>query len=179
MKISVEDGVVVCSLEDKDDVFLSISHGCFKGYYNGKLKIAVSAGQEMESPDFIAEEIKLIQSILYFFYKRYLFVNMEEDAIYGRLKALRQALDKLKEPTRLELQRLKETEDCKERWKQLCEKGCGKCPYRKRSYEDNYCNASGKLELLDEKNVPDYVNGVHYLFKYEPFPSVNCIYKIN
>lgn len=45
MTVSVEDGTVVCSLEDKDTVFLSISHGCFNGFFNGKLKISVSAGQ--------------------------------------------------------------------------------------------------------------------------------------
>ncbi len=177
MKIGVDDGVVVCSLEDKDDVFLSISHGCFKGYYNGKLKIAVSAGQEMESPDLIAEEIKLIQSILYFFYKRYLFVDMEEDAIYGRLKALRQALDELKEPTRLELQRLKETEACKERWKQLCEKGCGNCQFKRRCGDDRHCAVSG--DLLEEKYEPKYINGVHYLFNYEAYPTDNCPFKTN
>ena len=177
MKISVEDGIVVCSLEDKDEVFLSISHGCFKGYYNDKLKIAMSAGQEMETPEIIDGEIKLIQSIMYYRNKRFLHVQMDEVAVYGRLKALRQALDKLNELARLELQRQKDAEESRAFWQKLCEKGCGDCKHKKRCGDDQRCAISG--DLLEEKHEPKYINGVHYLFNYEAYPTDNCPFKTN
>lgn len=167
MKISVEDGIVVCSLDNKVEGFLSIrgAYGCFKGFYKGKLRIHVPFADEKD-------EIRVINNILVAAcdYK----VEVD-DSVYERLKALEAILEaerKRKEAEYAEAQKQK-------LWQEKCEKGCGKCPYRKRGYEDNYCTASGKLELLDEKNVPGYVDGIHYLFKYEPFPSENCIYKIN
>lgn len=178
MKIFVEDGIVVCSQEDTDEILLDVARGCFDGFYKGKLKLAVSAGEAMSSRELVEREIHLISSLIRLQYAWHRELSTDIDrSVFERLEALRTALNKLTEPERLELQRQTEEQEHIKLWQEKCEKGCGKCPYRKRGFEDNYCKASG--DLLEEKNVPGYVNGVHYLFKYEPFPNGNCVYKIN
>ena len=165
MKISVEDGVVVCSLENKIDRFLSKrgAYGCFYGFYKGKLKIFVPFQDE-------EYEARVIRKIIH--HAKEYEVEVEE-AVYDRLKALEAST---------EAKRLREVEERQKRekaelWKRKCERGCGKCEFRKNALDDTYCAASG--DLLEERHVPKYINGVHYLFNYEPFPSENCVYKIN
>lgn len=164
MRISVEDGVVVCSLDNKPEGFLKwYNAGRYLcGMYNGKLKIAAHGYPFIE----ICNIERLIDCAIKF-------GVVVDDAVYERVNALRAALEE---------QRLREVKEREERekrelWQRKCEHGCGICKYRRRVMDDHYCAASG--DLLNDKNVPKCYNGVHYMFNYEPFPSENCVYKIN
>ncbi len=167
MKVSVEDGIVVCSLDNKVERFLSKrgAYKCFDGFYKGKLKINVSYPFDDEE-----YEARIIDKSTHHADE----CGVEVDgAVYERLEALQ---------LNVEAKRLREVEERREQekrelWNRKCERGCGNCQHRCRDGDDQRCAASG--DLLEEKHVPGYVNGVHYTFKYEAFPSENCIYKIN
>lgn len=170
MKISVEDGVVVCSLDNKVEGFLSWkgAHGCFNGFYNGKLKISPFS-------DTAYYEAQTIEKIIR--YAEEFGVEVDE-AVYERLNALKETA----EAQRLQEIAEREERERRELWQRKCTHGCGRCKYRRRVIDDHYCAASG--DLLDEKQVnesyqPKYIEGKHYFNYYEPFPSENCIYKIN
>lgn len=184
MKISVEDGIIVCSIEDKERKwrFMTEANWCFKGFYKNKLRIISLFGDDKPDRDFedVKLEERLISRLLFLAEKYDVEINGEAYALLTDRRAVLSSIIEEERAAKLARERaIREEQERVKLWQEKCEKGCGKCPYRKRGYEDNYCAASGKLELLDEKNVPGYVNGIHYLFKYEPFPSENCVYKIN
>lgn len=64
----------------------------------------------------------------------------------------------------------------KDKWEKYCKNGCTGCTNLKPGYDDHYCAAT--RSFLDEKNVPGYVDGTHYLFRYVAFPNEKCPYKV-
>lgn len=180
MTISLEDGIVVCSLEDKDSksVFLSDTYECFKGYYNHKLRINPLYGDDRADRLIfeVKAEIRLIDMLL--FYADFWGVEVDE-AVRTEFAERLSVLNAILSAEEERLQNERQEREKVKLWEDKCKNGCGKCKYRKRGYDDNFCKASGSLELLEEKQVPKYTNGIHYLFNYEPFPSENCPYRIN
>lgn len=174
MKISVEDGIVVCSLEDRVEGFLTGMgvYGCFKGLHNGKMRIHIPFydGKSLRTILNDEYEIKVINKIIV--NANYFGVEVDE-AVYERLNCLR---NKLADERRLAQERLEEQKRIKN-WNDKCINGCGQCKYKRRDGDDQLCAASG--DLLEEKLKPKYINGLHYMFNYEAFPSENCVYKIN
>lgn len=164
MRISVEDGVVVCSLDNKVEGFLKWYNAgkYFSGMYNGRLKIAAHGYPFLEMCNIEC----LIDCA-----KKY---GIEiDEAVYERLQVLKVIIESERRRGIAE----REEREKRELWQRKCEHGCGTCKYRLRVMDDHYCSASG--DLLHDKNVPKYHNGIYYMFNYEPFPSENCKYKID
>lgn len=184
MLISLEDGIVVLSIEDrhediKNELFMSASHWLFEGFYRGKLKINSIYKDNSQNRTIyeIEEEQHLIRLII---------LNADTYRIpidVAVRKEFAERLDFLESILKVEEERLvRENEKRKQLslWEDKCKNGCGDCKYRRRGYDDNFCVAGGKRELItEERNVPKYINGVHYMFNYEPFPLENCPFKIN
>lgn len=182
MKISVEDGIILCSIDDKERKwrFMTEANWCFKGFYKNKLKIISLFGDDTPDRDIkdVIREEHLISRLLFLAKQYDVEITDEARAILsGRRAALNALIEEERAAQLAREHTLREEQEYIKLWEEKCKNGCGKCPYRKRGFEDNYCKASG--DLLEEKNVPGYVNRVHYLFKYEPFPNGNCVYKIN
>ena len=70
-----------------------------------------------------------------------------------------------------------EKQKLENRWKDLCEYGCGFCSKKQRWADDYICGASG--DLLEEKNVPAPRGKMLQLFDYTAFPSENCPFNVN
>ncbi len=166
MKLSIESGTVVCSLEDKNKDFLYACYPIFNnGYKNGKL--------------FLREG--LIES-MYWQLKKAV-ANAEA---YGVeiTEAVRERFKDLKDQYEAEnMKRLaEEARERKERhWLDLKENGCGNCKLCQRLWdgEDDYvCLAGEKPITLDIANRPkyDYIHRVYLLFNYVPLPTESCPY---
>ena len=169
MKISVEDGVVVCSLEDKNKSFMARAWDCFDGFYNGKLRIHLYIRPEDSQTARIKEEIRMMNRISVYADR----FGVDLDSTFLERKELLKTFAEADRLKRLEEQREQARHD---KWDKLCAKGCGDCKYLINCGDDHYCRAGG--DLLDEKNMPAVINGVHYMFNWQAFPSKNCLYKI-
>lgn len=167
MKLSVEDGIVVCSLENKSSAFLSDVAGVFKEFYRGKLKMKPPDPEifEEESERLCVELLRLgwiIDSAVGH--------GIEIDpAVYEKESEIKKLCDKyapspepIIEPSEYE---------------KKCKYGCKGCRYLKRWNDDHVCTATG--DILSEKNVPGYDGFVYQLFNYVPFPNENCIFNKN
>lgn len=168
MRISVEDGIVVCSLENKKSGFISAAYDYFKGFYNNKLKIHVDVSTDADETARAEKEFWTMISIEILAAK----YNVSIDStFYERKKLLKPFVEAAA------LARRNEESRKRQHWELLCKYGCGSCKKLRMDGDDHRCAASG--DLLEDKNVPKYIGTVHYLFNYEAFPSDNCPFKVN
>lgn len=71
-----------------------------------------------------------------------------------------------------------------QRWKNVSENGCGKCPYKRGAKEGDIGFGRGEYtcavtgEVLNEKNFEgwDMMTGIYYLFNWRAMPSEKCPY---
>lgn len=180
MKLSVEDGIVVCSLEDKSHSFLRQTHHLFKGFYHDKLRMNFFPDSADSEIDSVTKELNIMSAIYSYAIRCY---GIEiDDSFTERRKALNEKLEAYWAPIRAaeQEQRAKEREEkeAQERWVRLSLKGCTGCTDCRPTYEDEWkCAASG--DDLEVKNCPGYDGVIHYLFNYKPFPTDNCPFKVN
>ena len=171
MKLSIDGGAVVCSLENKNSAFLSACHGILDGWLHGKLKMVWDDVSKYKSPDYAVEENcerlgELLKSA-----EKY---GVEwDETVALKYAELTSEVQEIK----ARRQALKEAQEREEKWARLCTRGCGSCGYKRRIEDDFKCLATG--EYLQEKNVSGINRGMHILFNYVAFPSENCPYKIN
>lgn len=171
MKLSVENGTVVCSLENKNSGFLWACYGLFDGFFGGKLKMYRDNPDEFRNPDtatlYNAERLEDILR----YAKKY---GVEADeAVEAFNRELQVKADEIK------ARRLAESEYKKqcEQWEQLCKSGCSRCQNLAYDIDLPICKQTG--QILEEKNVRKYIGGVLHLFNLEPFPSEECPFNIN
>ncbi len=185
MRISVEDGIVVCSIEDKNRKFLAETSGCFNGFYHNKLRLAMFVSENTSEIERIREEFGTLRRLLYLV-KHYGGENtvledgnlrtekaVEVDAaVYERLEDLSAviAVDDSKKSLEREAKKRREL------WESRCRDGCDGCEYLRRDNDDRLCAVT--KELLEEKNVSKNIGSVHYMFNYVAFPSEKCPFKV-
>lgn len=171
MKLSVENGNVLCSLENKNGGFLWACYGLFDGFLNGKLKMYWDNPEEWRVPDtatlYNAERLEDILR----YAKKY---GVEADEA---VEAFNRGLQS--KAAEIKARRLAGQEHAKqcERWERLCKSGCGKCRNLAYDIDLPICKQTGLI--LEEKNVGKYIGGVLHLFNLEPFPSEECPFNIN
>ncbi len=171
MKLSIDGGTVVCSIENKNRDFLSACQGLLDGWLHGKLKMVWDDARKYRSPDYAVEEnCERLKELLTAAKKH----GIESDEAVGlKYAELTKAVEEIKARRKAQ----KEAQEREEKWSRLCAGGCGFCSYKRRVEDDFKCIATG--DYLQEKNVPGNIRGVYVLFNYEAFPSENCPYKIN
>lgn len=154
MKLTMDSGIVTCSLENKNSAFLSVCTGMFEGFLNGKLKLNLSGYEECDS--------EMLRALMGNAYQYGVEVSDEVEKYLDRIAAdvyeRRRVLEEERENAR--------------KWERLCKRGCGSCPHLKYIIDAPKCEQTG--EYLEEKNVPNDVNGVMQLFRFVAFPSENC-----
>lgn len=171
MKISIDNGAVVCSLEDKNREFLSACAGLFDGFLNGKLKMRWENPEEWYEPDGAIEFNALrLKNILINANMHGIEVDSEVHAFYSELQAKVAAI---KARERAE----EENRKAQEKWQYLCRDGCGGCKQLTYDIDLPICKETG--EILKDKPVPKDIGGVRYLFNMEAFPSEDCPFNIN
>lgn len=166
MRVEMEQGKVVCTLEEKNHAFLHDCYLIFDGFIGKKLKMHESG----EISDY--KRLKALIS------------HAERHGVEVSEK-VRKRLAELKETSKkIEQERLKaeETSRREKFWKRLSTEGCGDCPYKKAIAweEDGYvhkCRVTG--EELRKENKPTYgADGIYYLFHWVTMPSEKCPYKV-
>ena len=171
MKLSVENGNVLCSLENKNGGFLWACYGLFDGFLSGKLKMYWDNPEEFRNPDtatlFKAERLEDILR-----YAKKYGVEADETVTTFNLE-LQTKVTHIKACRLVELKYLQQCE----RWERLCKSGCGKCQNLAYDIDLPICKQTGLI--LEEKNVGKYIGGVLHLFNLEPFPSEECPFNIN
>ncbi|MDE6504844.1 MAG: hypothetical protein K2L42_03140 [Clostridia bacterium] len=170
MKLSLDGGVVVLSLEDKNKAYLSEYGVYFKGFFYGRLKMELLRPEEFAADYVLTTNTYWLEEVV---------AGAEKHGVYVD----KSVLDKLKD-MQAEVRRLcgspihiAEITPEEERWARLCEKGCGGCKNKIRQEEDYLCAACG--EILPERNMSGYAGGIYRLFNYKPFPTDNCPFKFN
>lgn len=165
MKIFILDGIIVCSLDDKNGAFLSETSECFDGFYKHNLKL--------RSGDFYTEYENL-KKILISADKHRIEVSEEVEEAYREMSERRRTIQQgFEEQRRLEA----EEEQKREQWKRFQKNGCKGCSNcRPTGFDDDWkCTASG--DDLTVKNCPGYEGLIYKLFNYIPFPTDKCPYK--
>lgn len=171
MKLSVENGTVTCSLENKNSGFLWACYGLFDGFLNSKLKMYWDNPEEWRVPDSATVyNAKRLEEILRYA-KRY---DVETDETVETFNRDLQA-----KAAEIKARRIAESEYKKqcEQWERLCKSGCGLCQNLAYDIDLPICKQTG--QILEEKNVQKYIGGVLHLFNLEPFPSGDCPFNIN
>lgn len=143
MKLLLEQGKVVCTLEEKNHAFLHDCYLIFDGFIGKKLKMHESG----EISDY-----KRLKALISHAERHGVEVSEE----------VRKRLAELKETSKkIEQERLKAEEASRREkfWKRLSTEGCGDCPYKKAIEweEDGYvhkCQVTG--EELRKENKPTY-----------------------
>lgn len=163
MRLSVDSGTVVLSLENKNPAYMSAISGFFEGWLRGRLK--------MKEPTACIDENDYV--ITKWMWLGWVIESAEEHGIEID-NAVREQLAALERKFKKTEQSVKESPREPTKWEKLCKDGCGSCGHKRRCGDDFICAASG--DILPEENKPEYYNGVYYLFNYVPYPSENCIY---
>lgn len=165
MKIFILDGIVVCSLDNKNGAFLSETSGCFDDFYKHNLKL--------RSDSFIAE-YRSLQTILTAADKHGIEISEEVEETYCLLDERQRNIERgLEEQRRIEA----EAKEKRQKWVRLQKNGCKGCMNcRATGFDDDYkCLASG--DELPIKDCPGFDGINHYLFNLKPFPTQKCPYK--
>lgn len=171
MKISLDSGTVVCSLENKNSEFLSTCTGLFDGFLNGNLKMRWENQEEWYEPDGAMEcNAETLKYILIYakVYGIEVDVTVEE---FNTVLQVKSSEIKARERAEEEYQKAQEI------WQNKCCNGCGKCKELAYNIDLPICKQTG--EILKEKNVQKHIGGVLRLFNFEPFPSENCPFNIS
>lgn len=170
MKITMEAGAVVCSLEEKNSNFLSACGDIFDGFQNGKLKLFI--GLSKDETEVITAELNYgqVKELLRAADRYSIPVDAAVREYAERLESIyreRQARKRARE----ELNRQRQ------RYELLCAKGCGGCPDLCYDIDLPICKKTG--EILKEENKPKYIGGVLRLFNLVAVPSENCPFNIS
>lgn len=171
MKLSVEHGEVVCSLDNKNGEFLWACTGLFDGFLNGKLKMYKDKPEEWAHPEAAVKyNAKRLEEILRNARKYGVEAEESVEVYNSELQALAREIEARERA-------LKEEQALQEKWLRLCKNGCGRCRNLAYDVDLPICKRTG--EILKEKNAERYVGGVLHLFNPEPFPSEDCPFNIN
>lgn len=166
MKLLIEQGNVVCTLENKNHDFLHDCHPRFSGYQGDKLKMYESGTES---------DYARLKTIVGYAERHGVEVS---EGVYKRLAELKEASEKI-EQERIRTEKEKRREKF---WEKLSTEGCGNCPYKKAiAWEDDgyvhKCRVTG--EELRKENKPTYgADGIYYLFHWVTMPSGKCPYKV-
>lgn len=171
MRLSLDNGTVVCSLENKNAEFLHACFGIFDGFLNGKLKIAWEDSKAWAEPDTAQlYNAKRLEELLR---QSQIYGIVIDDAVKGFNTALQSVADSIIARRHAAVE---EREQIK-RWERLCANGCGECRYLIYDMDLPICKKT--WTNLEEKNIQKYIGGVLRLFNFEPFPSKECPFNIN
>ncbi len=171
MKLSIDNGSVVCSLENKNGAFLSACSGMFDGFLHGKLKMYYDNPQEFYKPDYVTEDNYLRLKTILRYALRY--GVSADSAVTEYFERLSEEVNEIKARRK----QAEERELAYRNWERLCKNGCGKCRYLTYFIDEPKCKKTGAT--LAERNVQDYdENGVLRLFNFKPFPSDECPFNI-
>lgn len=171
MRLSLDNGTVVCSLENKNAEFLHACFGIFDGFLNGKLKIAWEDSKAWTEPD--TAQLYNAKRLAELLRQSQIYGIVIDDAVKGFNTALQSVADAIIARRRAAVE---EREQIK-RWERLCANGCGECRYLTYDLDLTICKKTGTI--LEEKNIQKYIGGVLRLFNFEPFPSKECPFNIN
>ncbi|MDE6442364.1 MAG: hypothetical protein K2L12_06415 [Clostridia bacterium] len=167
MKLTMDNGAVTCSLDNKNSSFLFECTGMFDGFLNGKLKMYWDDPEEFYMPDaatvYNAERLEDMLRIA----NRYGIEVNEAVEAFNRKLQFRVAEIKARRAAE---------QECRKQWERLCKSGCGRCSDLAYDIDLPVCKKTG--EVLEEKNFQKYIGGVLHLFNLEPFPSENCPFNI-
>lgn len=168
MRISMDNGSVVCSLENKNKDFLVFTSYAFDGFLNGKLKMRRDNSEEYFEPEgAIKMDALRLQNILICAMKYGVDIESDVEEFYYKLQS------EINAYARGEEEHMK----AQDKWDGKCRCGCGKCEDVAYDIDLPICKQTG--EILQEKNVEKYIGGVLHLFNLEPFPSEDCPFNIN
>lgn len=162
MKLMIEAGKVVCTLDEKNNAFLHDCYPRFNGYQGNKIKMHESGTES---------DYKRLKAIVGYAERHGVEVSEE---VKERLSQLKQRAEEAEEKRYLE----EERERQRRHWEELKANGCGRCEYcRATGYEDEYICEAANCEL-ETKNRPyyDYRRHIQYVFALSPMPSENCPY---
>lgn len=165
MKIETDGVEIVCSLEYKNDAFLSACAGTFNGFYHGKLKLDKLTPEEcIDESTRLGTNVYWLERLLEKAKKFGIFVGQ---SVFDRLESMKSRLSEICPPIAVQ-----PTPQDEKRWKMLCKNGCGSCKNLRRWDDDHFCATSG--DLLEEDNCSGIVNGVYHIVNFVPFPSESC-----
>ena len=173
MRLSIDSGNVVCSLDNKNSEFLSACSGwgLWDGYFHGQLKMQWDKLEESHDPDYALEKnAQRLKKILSNARNYGIEIDVAVHAFNDELQSAWEGIKAKREALMLE-------EQLREDWARLCRNGCGKCKNLTYDIDLPICKKTG--EILEEKNVQKYMGGVLHLFNLEPFPSDTCPFNVN
>lgn len=169
MKLLLEQGKVVCTLEEKNNYFLN--HECwglFESYEKGKLKL-----REKDAENTYLDLYHVIESA------KFEHVEVSEEVVEYFLKLQKQVYEMRRE--KQEQAEAKEREKRKQRrWEKLKESGCGACACRawSEAKECTICTASGDVLKEGWKYSPHFSERIdrYVLMSYIAQPTESCPY---
>ena len=182
MRLSIENGAVVLSQENKNIHFLNECYGLFSGEINGKQKMY---WLDPEDENCAANAIESNARNLHYIVACaksggnsdvFPAVVIDEEVLQLNT-ALQAEARAIKERRRADKFQQQREEEARQKWAKLCKNGCGKCLNLAYDVDIPMCRQTG--QELEEKNVSQVIRGIHYCFKLEPFPSEGCPFNIN
>ena len=169
MKIEIDGGAIVCSLEDKNKAFLSACAGLFDGFLNGKLKLEWLEEAESDPVAALSINVYRLETFLKNAQKHGICAGQ---TVVNKLEAMKSRLNAICPPLAVQPARADGMQ-----WQKLCKDGCGSCKNLRRWNDDYFCAASS--DLLEEKNCPAIVNGIYHVVNFAAFPSESCPFNID
>lgn len=162
MKLLIEQGNVVCTLENKNHDFLHDCYPRFTSYQGDKLKMHESG---------IESDYARLKTIVGYAERHGVEVSEE---VRERLSQLKQRAEEAEEKRYLEEERRKK----QRHWEELKKNGCGRCEHcRATGFEDEYICEAANCELeVENRSVYDYKRQINYLFVLTPMPTKECPY---
>lgn len=185
MRLSIFEGYVVLSQENKNIPFVNDCYGLFSDCIDGKQKMYWLDPEQANSVDSATEynawtlnQIILNGRLHGSGEMARIFGVVEIDEAVLQLNAELQAKAQvIKERRRALLAQIDSDYENRQKWARLCKNGCGKCGNLAYDIDMPICKQTG--HHLEEKNVPQTKGGMHYCFRLEPFPSEGCPFNIN
>lgn len=181
MRLSIENGAVVLSQENKNIHFLNECYGLFSDLKDSKRKMYWLGPEDAHCADYTIESnarnLSYIVASAKLCGDSEAFPAVEIDEEVLQLNAVLQAEARaIKERRRADKLQQQREEEARQKWERLCKNGCGKCVNLAYDVDIPICRQTGQLE---QKNVPQVIRRIHYSFKPEPFPSERCPFNIN
>lgn len=163
MKLEIKDGIVVCSLENKNHDFLYDCYGAFDGYYKyGYLKLAEPTGSGED--DRVLRYLEHLETVIGNAGRYGVEVTDEVTALWRTYQTNAEVIQQRYREQDAEYSRRVE-------WQKRKKNGCEGCQNLCRWNDDFICWKT--KDVLPTENKPR--NG--FLFNYVAFPSDNCPHK--